>query len=195
MKVELDEMKESNEKILKRWRDLGFLQGLKEGSQSEWRCAKSFELLAQYFLINGSDRKLDFEMTREEIEKRNLLEVLTFPIVRRLICGLRPRVNRIIQPEEIVEPFKNVVLREIFEIIPEERKGKKEYEWIHGIIEYYKLFDKHILDAISDLSFMVDLKMLKQVFKIDIEATIVVLFTKYLGTKLNENNKKENAGG
>lgn len=186
MKVELYEMKESNEKILKRWRDLGFLTGLKEGSQSEWRCAKSFELLANYFLFDVSNRKLNFEMTKNEVENMSLLQVLTFPIVRRLICGIRPRVNRIIQPEEIVEPFKHVFLREIFELIPEKNKKRKEHKLIRRIIDYYNLFDKHILEAISDLNFMVDLKMIKQVFNIDVEAEIVVLYTTYLGLKLNE---------
>ena len=57
---------------------------------------------------------------------------------------------------------------------------------IRGIIDYYNLFDKHILEAISDLNFMVDLKMIKQVFNIDVEAEIVVLYTTYLGLKLNE---------
>ena len=64
--------KKSKKEILTQWRILGLLQGLKEGGIIEWRCAKSFEKMANYLIENNNSI---FAAT-------NWVYVL-FPIIRR----------------------------------------------------------------------------------------------------------------
>ena len=96
--METEEMKQVNEEILNRWRKLGFLQGLKEGSINEWRCAKSFDNVANYLL--NSDIESD------------VLDVFAFPFVRRVLCTGKKRVHRILTGEEVCEFLKEVTVEE-----------------------------------------------------------------------------------
>ena len=63
-------MKEKNEEILKLWRNTGFLHGLKEGSQNEWRCAESFDLMAKYLLNENTYNKMKI---RSQVNVKQLL--------------------------------------------------------------------------------------------------------------------------
>lgn len=96
--METEEMKKQNEEILKRWRSLGLLVGLKEGSINEWRCAKSFENAANYILNN-------------EYESYSLT-VFAFPFIRRVICTGKKRLHRILSGEEVCDFLTTVTIEE-----------------------------------------------------------------------------------
>ena len=96
--METEEMKKQNEEILNRWRKLGFLQGLKEGSINEWRCAKSFDNAANYILDN-------------EYESYSL-PVFAFPFIRRAICTGKKRLHRILSGEEVCDFLTTITVEE-----------------------------------------------------------------------------------
>lgn len=188
------EMKESNEKILKRWRDLGFLQGLKEGSQNEWRCAKSFELMAQYLMTN--EEKLRYTLCKSEATT-NFTQTVTFPIIRRLICIERPRVNRIIQPEEILDVLDSVTLDQAIDVcriynkkIKGKETNKKKITYVNKIKDYYNLGELTFIDGISTVLSNTDAGLFRKVFDIDIEAEFLTVISKYLAIMLNAKNFK-----
>jgi len=174
------EMKEENEIILKRWRNIGFLNGLKEGSQNEWRCAKSFELMAQYLTSNEWVFK---DLTDAQILS---LKTIPFPIIRRVLCSNRPKVNRIIQPEEIIDTIFNTRFNEAFESIHSGRKETKTYEYTKKILEYYNLYNSKIVDILTRKKIEVDMNVFNNVFDIDVDAEITTVLSKYLTIKLSE---------
>lgn len=96
--METEEMKQVNEEILNKWRKLGFLQGLKEGSINEWRCAKSFDNAANYILDN-------------EYESYSL-SVFAFPFIRRAICTGKKRLHRILSGEEVCDFLTTITVKE-----------------------------------------------------------------------------------
>lgn len=96
--METEEMKQVNEEILNRWRKLGFLQGLKEGSINEWRCAKSFDNVANYLL--------------SQEENSRSLETFSFPFVRRVLCTGKKRMHRILTGEEVCDFLSSVTVEE-----------------------------------------------------------------------------------
>lgn len=102
MKKNENEMKQKNEEILKIWRRLGLLKGLKEGSINEWRCARSFQNLAEYFISSNAP----------EMEA---LATITFPFVRRVLCCCNPRLHRILTAEEVVDFFNTTTARECWD--------------------------------------------------------------------------------
>lgn len=99
--METNEMKQKNEEILARWRSLGFLSGLKEGSINEWRCAKSFENAAIYLM-------------EKEINSPTL-ETFAFPFIRRVLCTGKKRLHRILTAEEVCDFLSAVTVDECME--------------------------------------------------------------------------------
>ena len=83
------EMVHSKSDVLSAWRSLGFLAGLKEGGVVEWRCAKSFDLMARYLM----------EDSRSEDELR--WEVMVFPFLRKCASRYTNRITRVVSPEEV----------------------------------------------------------------------------------------------
>ena len=72
-------VQKSKKDVLEFWRNLGFLYDLKEGGIIEWRCAKSFELMANFMMAdeNLGDKILE------------TWSVAAFPILRHcLVKGL-----------------------------------------------------------------------------------------------------------
>lgn len=104
MKTNEIEMKEKNEQILNTWRKIGFLQGLKEGSINEWRCAKSFDEMVNYCLNNKGNTNPVFE-------------TIIFPIIRRVLCTGKNRISRIIHPEELINSIKETTIKEALDIV------------------------------------------------------------------------------
>jgi len=96
--METEEMKQVNEEILNRWRKLGFLQGLKEGSINEWRCAKSFDNVANYLLSQEKNSQS--------------LETFSFPFVRKVLCTGKKRMHRILTGEEVCDFLSGVTVEE-----------------------------------------------------------------------------------
>ena len=112
MKTEI-EMKQKNEEILAKWRKIGLLKGLKEGSINEWRCAKSFDDLAQFLLST---------------EKYNALCTVAFPFVRRVLCTGKKRLHRIIRPEEVCEFFEEQNAYECWTVISTKYEKDKKFK-------------------------------------------------------------------
>ena len=104
-------MKTKND-IIDFWKSKGLLNGLKSGSQTEWRCAKSFEDLSN-ILLNGYNETLN--INREYFDKCNnpKFQSIIFPIIRRMICTNKPRLNRIIKPNEIIDALNQLTINDL----------------------------------------------------------------------------------
>ena len=134
--METEEMKQVNEEILNRWRKLGLLQGLKEGSINEWRCAKSFENAANYILDN-------------EYESYSL-PIFAFPFIRRVICTGKKRLHRILSGEEVCDFLTTVTVEEC--LTEMKNKAKNPFgRAILGIFENYVDYADRTMHA-SDAS-------------------------------------------
>lgn len=134
--METIEMKQKNEEILAMWRGLGLLEGLKEGSINEWRCAKSFDNLANYIL------------SHDDIKSESL-QVFAFPFVRKVICTGKKRLYRILTGEEVCNFLTSVTVKECLEYVRKRIKtelGKTMLKIIDNYIEYADRF-MHASDA------------------------------------------------
>lgn len=137
--METIEMKRQNEEILNRWRSIGLLAGLKEGSINEWRCAKSFENVANYILNNKYESYS--------------LEVFAFPFIRRVLCTGKKRLYRILSGEEVCDFLTTVTVRDCVEYI--KKKVKTEIgKTLLKIIENYLAYVDETMHA-SDASLTV----------------------------------------
>ena len=135
--MKTEEMKQKNEEILARWRGLGFLKGLKEGSINEWRCAKSFDNLANYIL------------SHDELKSESL-EIFVFPFVRRVLCTGKKRLHRILTGEEVCDFLTSVTVCECMECVRKKVKTKIGNVLIKIIDNYLEYVDDrfmHVYDA------------------------------------------------
>ena len=129
--METEEMKQVNEEILNRWRATGFLRGLKEGSINEWRCAKSFDNLANYIMAND---ELDSES----------LDVFAFPFVRRVLCTGKKRLHRILTGEEVCDFLMSVTIDECMKHLKNKVKtelGKTLLKLIENYLDYAEQYE------------------------------------------------------
>lgn len=108
--METEEMKKQNEEILKKWRGLGLLAGLKEGSINEWRCAKSFDNVANYLLSQEKNSQS--------------LETYSFPFIRRVLCTGKKRLHRILSGEEVCDFLMGVTIDECLNYCRGKVRGK-----------------------------------------------------------------------
>lgn len=123
-------MKQKNEEILDRWRGLGLLNGLKEGSINEWRCAKSFENIAHYILDS------------KDIKSASL-GTFAFPFVRKVLCTGKKRLYRILTGEEVCDFLTSVTVKECLERARKRIKtelGKSMLKIIDNYLEYADKF-------------------------------------------------------
>lgn len=119
-------MKQKNEEILQRWRNLGFLKGLKEGSINEWRCAKSFDNMANYCLQNNICGSIC---------------TLSFPLIRRVLCTGKNRIYRIIESEWVVDIFNKTTLNEcVDEFLKIPSKSKKTQKFREEFGNAFKMY-------------------------------------------------------
>lgn len=158
-------MKQVNKEILEKWRKLGFLQGLKEGTQMEWRCAKSYELLCNFLEGNKYDD--------------NTIYIL-FPIIRRILTVNHPRPTRIIQAEELIENYLNSSISDIFLIVPLSKNNYK-MAFIKNYLKHISLYDKTIYEILNNKNII---ESISEIFEIDFEAELSALFAKYMCHKL-----------
>lgn len=160
--------------ILDFWRKLHFLDGLNEGSQNEWRCAKSFDLMANY--LNDNKQYSSFSYTFS-----------TFPLIRRLICSERPRCHRIIKPNEIIVPMNTVKIGEMLKEVDTLSK-KKTYkaDAIVNFIKYRNLLVMTISEFLDYCEGNPEVTLLNHVIDTDIQATLFAIYTKYLSKKLGK---------
>lgn len=92
------------QEVIKRWRTIGFLCKLKEGSINEWRCAKSYENMSNYLIENPA-------------YNNDIFSVQCFAFIRRAICRGKQRLHRFIKPEEIIDFLTNTTMKELFEFV------------------------------------------------------------------------------
>lgn len=109
--METTEMKQKNEEILTKWRGLGFLYGLKEGSINEWRCAKSFDNMANYLTVNS-----------EEYDNSFGLSVIVFPFIRQALCSGKRRLYRLVRPEEVLDFLNTTTTKDVYRFLVEHNK-------------------------------------------------------------------------
>ena len=126
-------MKTDKKVILKIWRQLGLLDGLKNDGIIEWRCAKSFNLMSEYILNN------------KNVDKRIIAwEVVIFPIIRRSLTKNTNRITKVIKPKELIDFLINNKIDNFLSfIINSVRKEKTKY-----IIECFSRY----LDGIDCLN-------------------------------------------
>jgi hypothetical protein len=186
--METEEMKQVNEEILNRWRATGFLRGLKEGSINEWRCAKSFDNVANYLL-------------NSDIESY-VLTVLAFPFVRRVLCTGKKRMHRILTGEEVCDFLTEVTVEECLSEMESRFKtplGKTLLGIFKNYVEYAESYehakDSSIVDFLDGLKRCdtyyepVFVKMMSGVF--DYEAELLCAATDIF---VERNIKKEKEG-
>lgn len=116
-------MKQKNEEILQRWRNLGFLKGLKEGSINEWRCAKSFDNIANYCIEH--DAEYNYSMA-----------IASFGIIRKVLCTGKKRLHRIIDAEIFVDFYKTDTVLDCIKHISKLKCTEKEIECIRRFVSY-----------------------------------------------------------
>jgi hypothetical protein len=137
--METEEMKQKNEEILNRWRSLGLLAGLTEGSINEWRCAKSFDNAANYILNNDIGS--------------NSVTVFSFPFIRRVICTGKKRLHRILNGEEVCEFLTSVTVGECMDYVKKKVKsgvGKAMLKIIDNYLDYSEKYQSVRELSISD---------------------------------------------
>jgi len=190
MYKESEEMKRVNEEILAKWREIGVLRGLKVGSQNEWRCAKSFDLMYDYLLYEG-------------IKYNNyIVRNYNNAFLRSMICCGKIRINRIIEPKEVFNALEKITVEECFEEFNKKKcnKGRKfAFEILKNFCEYEGLVDKTIMDLINIIisnngKLKQDLQLMYAILKgkiyIDYEAEITVVIKDVLVKKIKENEGK-----
>lgn len=138
-----EEMKQKNEEILNRWRNLGFLKGFKEGSINEWRCAKSFENMMEW--ITEHIEEADYALT-----------TLSFPLIRKVLCTGKNRLHRIIDAETVVDCFKNDTVKECFAYFENDKKtenARLRLDLLKSFIDFVEGWDMPIGKFITELQF------------------------------------------
>ena len=140
--METEEMKKQNEEILNKWRKLGFLQGLKEGSINEWRCAKSFDNAANYILDN-------------EYESYSL-PVFAFPFIRRAICSGKKRLHRILSGEEVCDFLTTITVEECLTEMKNEFRNPIARALLGVFENYVKYADKTMHASDSSITDFID---------------------------------------
>jgi len=185
--MKTNEMKKVNEDILAKWKGCGLLNGLKEGSTNEWRCAKSFDEMAIYCLANNTTISGSFG-------------VMIFPIVRRALCTGKNRLTRIVQPEEIIKVLSETTVSEAFDIIERtipikgttglksvsRRLLRNFCEKICISSGFEKLTCFELLN-ISDEDFAKKVKFFKDITDCDFEAKMCIIYSEVIKDKLNAN--------
>lgn len=166
--METTEMRQENEKILEKWRSLGFLSGLKKGSTNEWRCAKSFNDIAEYLLKGDNDAL-------------GPIAVRSFPFIRKVLCTGKNRLYRLIKPEELVEFFNTATIKDCASLIDYSTDKENEILLLR-VLNYDKIKDDTLLEFFSHMDNKVDepYRVLSILFfgagvPFDIEAKVLLL--------------------
>ena len=131
------------EEIIGTWRKIGLLQGIKEGSVHEWRCAKSYDNLAKHMTYGD---------VPEEI--LNALQVISFPIIRRSIMNSGKKVTRIMEGNEIVDAFSEITLNECLDTAKEKKRGTKSklfFNIFSRLLDEYGLGKKTIVEVMNTI--------------------------------------------
>ena len=170
--------KSERNEILSIWRELGFLSGLKEGGIIEWRCAKSYDLMAKYMLGEEGCK----------VKCLSDWEVAMFAIIRGCLTRNSSKLTRIIEPGGIVSLLGEKTIREflLYGINGGSDGWKcglsKHQEYLAGCffryLELKELLDRPIIEIFSIMS-REEVNKLDLVFGCDYEGMVCSLFSDY----------------
>ena len=167
--------KKSKKEILTQWRILGLLQGLKEGGIIEWRCAESFEKMADYLIENNNTI---FATT-------NWIYVL-FPIIRRSLTKNKGRLTNVIEPKDLTNFLQNKTINELLDFV-KMKKGKKKTKFFVECFERYVEIET-LNSPLSNCFSIFDekeMKFLKNIFDLDYEAEIAYCVSDFFVQTVN----------
>lgn len=167
--------KKSKKEILTQWRILGLLQGLKEGGIIEWRCAKSFEKMANYLIENNNSI---FATT-------NWVYVL-FPIIRRSLTKNKSRITNVIEPKDLTNFLQDKTIKELLDFV-KMKKGKKKMKFFVDCFERYvekEILNSPLFNCISIFDEK-EMKFLRDLFDLDYEGEIAYFVSDFFVQTVN----------
>lgn len=162
------------EEILKKLRGSCLLDGFKEGSVNEWRCAKSYNDFVNYL------------MEQEYNDKLNYLSVVAMVFIHKVLSTGKKRLHRFIKPEEIIFFFKNTTMGDLCLHLSKRTPKKKNADLTQICInvsnsELYK--DIILIDFLYGVVNENEIKynLIKELFNsvIDVEATFLSIAIDY----------------
>lgn len=112
-------MKTNKQEIIERWRNLGFLQGIKEGGVIEWRCAKSFEDMAQYITALNEGEEEEFCL-----KYGTNIEVIVFPMLRRCLAN-KNKITFAVDPENLFNWLDGITMEDLLNYAKEQKMGER----------------------------------------------------------------------
>ncbi len=170
--------KKSKSEILSAWRELEFLNGLKEGGIVEWRCAKSFDLMADYLMLH----------LEENGDKKVIRSwgAVVFPMIRRCLAKNSNRITKVIKPEEVFEFLNEKTIGDAIEFCYTLKLSylteKKVFMYLIKCFERY-LKEMNYLDRpLIDILVIFDdegRKRIDYIFNGDYEAEVCALVSDY----------------
>lgn len=167
--------KKSKKEILAQWRILGLLQGLKEDGIIEWRCAKSFEKMADYLIENNNTI---FATT-------NWIYVL-FPIIRRILTKNKGRLTNVIEPKDLINFLQDKTIKELLDFV-KKKKGKKKTKFFVECFERYvekEILNSPLFNCVSIFDEK-ETKFLKDILDLDYEAEIAYYVSDFFVQTVN----------
>lgn len=179
MKVKLAQVisRSANEKdIVKRWRKMGFLNGLKEGGVIERRCAVSYEKMTEY-LLDDSKPYLG-----------KYAEVWLYACLRGLLTT-KNRINRIVEPEEVIDALNRLTVSNVISHLQENKYKIKSP--ILNLLNYKKLMDKPILKVLEGVNKDSDYKLYNSIMEDDFEARLTKYATIAVKEEINAKSRLE----
>ena len=171
-------VQKSKKDVLEFWRNLGFLYDLKEGGIIEWRCAKSFELMANFMMAdeNLGDKILE------------TWSVAAFPILRHCLVKNSNRVTKVIDPKIFIDFLKNKKMRDIFEYIYG-LKGLQEKKYMIKCFERYLETINKNDSSLYELFLLMDdeKEKIAYIFDLDFEAEICGFISGFFAEAVKKN--------
>lgn len=167
--------KKNKKEILAQWRILGLLQGLKEGGIIEWRCAKSFEKMANYLIENNNT-----------IFASTNWACVLFPIIRRSLTKNKGRLTNVIEPKDLTNFLQDKTIKELLDFV-KNKKGKKKMKFFVECFERYvekETLNSPLFNCISIFDEK-EMKFLRGIFNLDYEAEIAYFVSDFFVQTVN----------
>lgn len=156
--------------IIAFWRNIGFLDGLKEGGTVEWRCAKTMDLMANHLLG-----------IKDEEDPMLAWYVLVFPMIRRCVTKNSNKITRVVKPQEIEEFLKEMKITGLIEHImgTKGRDNQKRFaRYLKNYLEMENLTETRLVDLMT-LFEREDIRWIDKIFGCDYEAEVCAAASNY----------------
>lgn len=176
MRIKLSQLisRSANEAdIVKRWRKIGFLNGLKEGGVIERRCAISYEKLTNYILDDSNPYVGKYA------------EAWLYACLRGLLTT-KNRINRIVEPEEVIAALSSLTINETIDLL-KKNKYKIKPAFLN-LLNYKQLGEKPILKVLEGIGKDNDYKLYNSITQSDFEAQLSKYATIAVKERINEKN-------